>query len=114
MHHIPLTFGVPDTLPALGRREIRGCLIFAAMGLFVLFVGLFPRLLPPPQIALPFALCCLAFPAWGLFRFFTRQRRTGVKTQAERASGTSTQVGVYVVVMVAAGVGFFVWARHLG
>ena len=114
MNDIPLTFGVPDTLPALGRREIRGCFIFAAMGLFVLLVGLFPAILPPPQMALPLALCCLAFPAWGLFWFLTRQPRTVVKTPTERASGTSTQVGVYMVVMVAAGVGFFVWARHLG
>ena len=70
MNDIPLTFGVPDTLPALGRREIRGCFIFAAMGLFVLLVGLFPAILPPPQMALPLALCCLALPAWGLYRFF--------------------------------------------
>lgn len=114
MNDIPLKFGVPDTLPALSRREIRGCFIFAAMGLFVLFVGLFPSLLPPPQMALPLALCCLAFPAWGLFRFFARQRRSVVKTPMECGSGTRAQVGVYVVVMVAAGVGFFLWARHLG
>jgi len=114
MNDIPLKFGVPDTLPALSRREIRGCFIFAAMGLFVLLVGLFPALRPPPRMALPLALCWLAFPAWGLFRFFTHQRRTIVKTPLERAKGTSTQVSVYVVVMVAAGVGFFVWARQLG
>jgi len=114
MNDIPLKFGVPDTLPALSRREIRGCFIFAAMGLFVLLVGLFPALRPPPRMALPLALCWLAFPAWGLFRFFTHQRRTIVKTPVERAKGTSTQVSVYVVVMVAAGVGFFVWARQLG
>jgi hypothetical protein len=114
MNDIPLKFGVPDTLPALSRREIRGCFIFAAMGLFVLLTGLFPALRPPPRMALPLALCWLAFPAWGLFRFFTHQQRTVLKTPAERAKGTSTQVGVYVVVMVAAGVGFFVWARHLG
>jgi len=114
MNDIPLKFGVPDTLPALSRREIRGCFIFAAMGLFVLLVGLFPALRPPPRMALPLALCWLAFPAWGLFRFFTHQRRSIVKTPVERAKGTSTQVSVYVVVMAAAGVGFFVWARHLG
>ena len=114
MNDIPLKFGVPDTLPPLSCREIRGCFIFAAMGLFVLLVGLVPALRPPPRMALPLALCWLAFPAWGLFRFFTHQRRTIVKTPVERAKGTSTQVSVYVVVMVAAGVGFFVWARHLG
>lgn len=114
MNDIPLRFGLPDTLPALGHREIRGCLIFAAMGLFVLLVGLFPGIRPPPQMALPLALCWLALPAWGLYRFFARQRRIKIKTPAERAKGTTTQVGVYMVVMVAAGTGFFVWARHLG
>lgn len=113
MNDIPLRFGIPDTLPALSRREIRGCFIFAAMGLFVLLIGLFPGLRPPPWMALPLALCWLAFPVWGLFRFFTRQR-TVVRTPVERAKGTSTQVSVYVVVMVGAGVGFFVWARLLG
>jgi hypothetical protein len=65
-------------------------------------------------MALPLALCWLAFPAWGLFRYFTHQGRTIVKTPVERAKGTSTQVSVYVVVMVTAGVSFFIWARHLG
>jgi hypothetical protein len=114
MNDIPLKFGVPDTLPALSQREIRGCFIFAAMGLFVLLIGLFPSLRPPPRMALPLALCWLAFPAWGLFRYFTHQGRTIVKTPVERAKGTSTQVSVYVVVMVTAGVSFFIWARHLG
>src|SRR5262249_21678268 len=103
-----------DTLPALGRREIRGCFIFAAMGLFVLLVGLFPGVRPPPHLALPLALCVLVLPAWSLYRFFERQRRTKVKTSAERAKGTSTQVCVFVIAMLAAGIGFFVWARHLG
>jgi hypothetical protein len=114
MKDIPLRFGFPDTLPALGRREVRGCFIFAAMGAFVLLVGLFPSLRPPPQMALPLALGWLALPAWGLFRFFAHQRRTKIKTPAERARGTSTQVSVYVTTMVAAGIGFFIWARHLG
>jgi hypothetical protein len=84
------------------------------MGLFVLLVGLFPSLRPPPQTAVPLALCWLAFPAWGLFRFFTRSRRLVARTPAERGSGTGAQVGIYAVIMVAAGLGFFFWARHLG
>lgn len=114
MKPIPTTLGIPDTLPPLGRRELRGCFVFAGMGLFVLLVGLFPSLRPPPRMALPLALCLLALPAWGLFRFLTRKHRTYVEISAKRASGTSTQVGLYAVIMVGAGVGFFFWAGHLG
>jgi hypothetical protein len=114
MNDIPIKFGVPNTLPPLGRREIRGCIGFAAMGLFVLLVGLFPSVRPPPRMALPLALCWLALPAWGLIRFFRRTQRTGVTKPAERAKGTSTQVGIYAVIMVGVGVGFFLWARQLG
>jgi hypothetical protein len=114
MKDIRTTFGIPDTLPPLGRRELRGCFMFAAMGLFVLLVGLFPNLRPPPRMALPLALCWLALPAWGLFRYLRRKQRYQVNVPAERTRGTSTQVGLYGGIMVGVGVAFFVWARHLG
>src|SRR4030095_12679542 len=114
MKLISTTFGIPDTLPPLGRRELRGCFVFAGMGLFVLLLGLFPSLRPPPRAALPLALCLLAPPAWGLFRSLPRKQRADVKIPAERARGTSTQVGLYAVIMVGVGFGFFFWARHLG
>jgi len=84
------------------------------MGLFVLLVGLFPNLRPSPRMALPLALCFLALPAWGLLRYLTRKQRTEVRMPAERSSGTSTQVGLYAVIMVGVGLGFYFWARHLG
>lgn len=113
MSDIPLTFGIPNTLPPLTRRELRGCFVFGGMGLFALVVGIFPDLRPPPRFALPIALCLLALPAWGLFRFLTRKTRTGPATQ-QRTSGTGTQVGLFTLFMVAIGVGFFLWARRLG
>lgn len=114
MNPISTTFGIPDTLPPLGRRELRGCFVFAGMGLLVLLIGLFPNLRPPPRMALPLALCWLALPAWGIFRYLTRKQHLDVMIPAERARGTSTQVGLYAVIMVGAGFGFFFWARHLG
>lgn len=114
MMKIPTTFGIPNTLSPLGRREMRGCFAFAGMGLLVLLVGLFPRLRPPPRTALPLALCCLAFPAWGLFRFITRKSRPAVQTRQDRTHGTSTQVRLFAVTMITIGVGFYFWARHLG
>jgi hypothetical protein len=114
MKPIPTTFGIPDTLPPLGRRELRGCFVFAGMGLFVLLLGLFPSLRPPPRAALPLALCWLALPAWGLFRYLTRRQRADIKIPAARARETRTQVGLYAVIVICAGFGFYFWARRLG
>src|SRR5262245_36582050 len=111
MKSTPATFGLPDTLPALGPREFRGCLMFAAMGLFVLLLGLFPGLRPPPGSALPLLILWLALPAWGLFKFLKRKPRASVE---KRESGTRTQVGMYAVVMIGAGIGYFLWAKRLG
>jgi hypothetical protein len=87
--------------------------VFAGMGLFVLLVGLFPELRPPPRMALPLALCALALPAWGLVRFITRKSRADVQTR-DRAHGTPTQVRLFAVIMIGVGVGFYFWATHLG
>ena len=114
MKSIPTTFGIPDTLPPLKRRDLRSCFVFGGMGLFVLLLGLFPNLRPPPHAALPLVVCWLALPVWGLFRFLKGKSRANVQGREERASGTSTQVGLYTLVMVGIGVGFFWWARHLG
>ncbi|MBI5387610.1 MAG: hypothetical protein HZA90_23365 [Verrucomicrobia bacterium] len=113
MKPIPTTFGIPDTLRPLSRRDLRSCYVFACMGLFVLLLGLFPNLRPPPRAALPLAICFLALPAWGCFRFLTGKSRVDVQKREERASGTRMQVGLYTLVMVGVGIGFFLWARHL-
>jgi hypothetical protein len=114
MTDTPTQFGIPNTLPPLGRREMKGCFVFAAMGLLGLLVGLFPHLRPPPRMALPLALCCLAFPAWGLRRFITRKAHADVQAREERTHGTSTQVRFFAVIMIGIGVSFYFWARHLG
>ena len=108
MKPIPTTFGLPDTLPPLKRHDLQSFFVFGGMGLFVLLLGLFPNLRPPPRAALPLAICWLALPVWGASRFLKG------KPRAERVSGTSTQVGFYTLVMVGVGVGFFLWARRFG
>jgi hypothetical protein len=113
MKPIPTTFGIPDTLPPLKRRDLRSCFVFGGMGLFVLLLGLFPSLRPPPRAALPLAICWLALPAWGLFRFLKGKSRADVQLREKRGSGTSTQAGLYMLVMVGVGVGYFLWARRL-
>src|SRR5687768_4343532 len=107
MSDMPAQFGIPNTLSPLGMRDLRACFVFAGMGLFVLVVGLFPGLRPPPWMALPLALCWLALPAWGLFRFFTRKSRDLVPARERHAHGTRTQVRLFAVTMVGVGVGFY-------
>lgn len=114
MKDIPKTLGFPDTLAPLSRRDLRGCFVFAGMGLCVLLLGLFPNLRPPPRAALPVAICLLALPAWGCFRFLTDMSRAGVERREKRAGGTGIQVGLYTLVMIGVGVGFYLWAKHLG
>jgi len=114
MKDMPTRFGLPDTLPPLSRRDLRGCFVFGGMGLLVLMLSLFPSLRPPPRAALPIALCLLALPAWGLFRLLAGKSHADVQRREKRASGTSTQVGLFTLIMVSVGFGFFLWARHLG
>src|SRR5262245_29263175 len=114
MNSTPTIFGIPDTLPPLSRRDLRGCFVFAGMGLFVLLLGLFPNVRPSPQVAMPLAICFLALPVWGFFRLLKGKSRTDVERHEERANGTRTQVALYAVIMIGTGLGFFIWARHLG
>ena len=111
---MPTTFGIPDTLPPLSRRDLRGCFVFGGMGLFVLLLGLFPHLRPSPRLALPLAICWLALPAWGLFRFLTGKSRANHEAREKRANGTRTQVSLFTFIMLGVGFGFFFWAKQLG
>jgi hypothetical protein len=113
MNEIPSKYGIPNTLPPLGLRQIWGCFLFAGMGLFVLLIGLFPNLRPPPSAALPLALCALVLPAWGLYRFLTHKPGKDIQERESNANGSRTQVGLYVLIMIGVGVGFFFWAKHL-
>src|SRR6188508_31883 len=110
----PTTFGIPNTLPPLSRRDLRGCFVFGGMGLVVLLLGLFPNLRPPPRAALLLAICWLALPAWGLIRFLNGNSDTNVHGRERRTSGTRTQVSLFTFITVGVGSGFFLWARHLG
>jgi hypothetical protein len=114
MNASTLTFGLPNTLSPLTRRELRGCFVFGGMGLFVLLVGLFPELRPPPRFAPAIALAVLFFPAWALFRYLSCRRYRALPREDVSHNGTKTQAGLFALVMLAVGIGFFFWARGLG
>ncbi len=111
---MPTTFGIPNTLAPLARGDLRSCFVFGGIGLFVLLLGLFPILRPPPRTAVLLPLGYLVLAGWGLFRSLERKPRGAVPKIAERTSGTSMQVGIFTAFMLAVGFSFFFWARHLG
>jgi hypothetical protein len=99
------TFGIPNTLPALGLREVRHWLWLAFTGLLLLALGLFPHLIPAPWGGLLVLAFWLALPVRGLFMS---------KPTGEGQKRVSTQTKFYTLIMVSFGVGFTLWARYLG
>jgi hypothetical protein len=99
------TFGIPDTLPPLGFREVKNWLWLGFTGLLLLALGFFPHLIPPPWGGLVVLVCWLALPVRGLF---VR------KTVTDNQKRMSAQVRLYTLIVVGFGVGFTIWARHLG
>lgn len=94
--------------------------MFAVMGLLVFILGVFPRLRPPPFVALALAVLWLALPAWGLFGYLKGKRGAapgdprGAGELQDHQMGTRAQVSLFTLIMVVIGTGFFFWAKHLG
>ena len=103
-----MTFGFPDSLPPLGLRDLRGCLWFAVTGILLLALGLFPHLIPSRRMGFPLLACWVALPAWALFTLLTRKRVT------DAHQGSGVQVRLYTLIVVSFGIGYFLWAKHLG
>lgn len=97
------TFGIPDTLPPLGLREVWNWLWLGFTGLLLLGLGVFPHLIPPPWGGCLVLVCWLALPVRGLF-----SRKPATKKQV------SAQVRLYTFIVVGFGIGFTFWARQLG
>ena len=100
MQEIPMTLGLPDTLPPLGYDELRGPRWFGGFGLLLLLTGFFHNALPF-RVALA---CWLVMPLLGFFRRKKEPSRGPLKVQ----------VWIYTCLVVGFGIGFTQWARHLG
>jgi hypothetical protein len=101
-------FGIPNTLPPLSYRELRGYLWFAVVGLLLLALGILPEL-AAIRWSIVFALVCwCTFPLFGLFR----QSASHSRMSGRRAM--SAQIRLYAVVVVVFSAGFAIWARQLG
>ena len=98
------TFGIPDTLPPLGIREVWNWLWLGVTGLLLVALGLFPHLIPPPWGGLLVLVCWLALPVRGLF---------GRNQAADIQKRMSAQVRLYTLIVVSFGVSFTIWAGHL-
>jgi len=108
MKNISTTFGIPDTLPPLGRREVWAFLWLGLTGLLLATLALFPNFVPFPWGGLLVLVCWLALPAQGLFRRYVGKGSTDGQKRI------SVQVRLYTLIVVSFGVGFTLWARHLG
>lgn len=99
------TFGIPDTLPPLSRREVRNWLWLGFTGLLLLALGAFPHAIPPSWGGFLVLACWLALPVRGMF-----ERKPTTDAQARM----NAQVRLYTIIVVGFGGGFTLWARKLG
>jgi hypothetical protein len=102
------TFGIPDTLPPLGLHEVFAFLWLGFTGLLLLTLALFPHFFPFPWGGLLVLVCWLALPVSGLIRRCVR------KAPTDGPKRISAQIRLYTLIVVSFGVGFTLWARHLG
>src|SRR5438045_2465383 len=100
--------GIPDSLLPLNLRDVQGRLWLGFTGLLLLVLSFFPNLVPPPWGSVLVMVCWLALPIRGLMNQSTRKSRTDAQKRM------SNQVILYTLIVVGFGVGFTLWARHLG
>jgi hypothetical protein len=101
------TLGIPNTLPPLTRRELKGYGWFGVTGLLLLTLGTFPNLAAVRWGVLVALVCWLAVPGRGLFRRSPNSHSAGRKV-------LRTQIVLYTSVVVSFSVGFALWAKQLG
>jgi hypothetical protein len=99
------TFGISNTLPPPGLRQVGNWLWLGLSGLLMLTLSIFPHLIPPPWGTYLVLACWLALPIRSILR---RKPTTDDRKQM------SAQVLLYTTIVVTFGVGFTLWARHLG
>lgn len=105
MKDIANTFGISNTLPPLGVREVGNWLWLGFTGLLILTLGLFPHLIPQPWGSCLVLACWLGLP----FRNILSSKAT-----TEHRKRMGAQVRLYTLIVVGFGVGFTFWARQLG
>jgi hypothetical protein len=102
------TFGIPNTLPPLSIRELRGYLWFGGVGFLLLVLGVSPEL-PLVRWSVVLAIACwCAVPAVGFFKQAT------VSSRAKGRDAMSAQIRLYTIVVIVFSVAFAIWARQLG
>ena len=99
------TFGIRDTLPPLGLREVWNWLWLGFTGLLILTLSFIPNLIPSPWGAILVLACWLGLP----LRSFVKRKPT-----TDTRKPMSAQVRLYTFIVVSFGVGFTLWARQLG
>jgi hypothetical protein len=108
VHDHQRTLGIADTLPPLALHDVWGRLWLGATGLLLVLLCLYPALMPAPWGGLLVLACWIALPLLSIIKAFAR------RPLPADVLGRRTEVTLYTSMVVAFGVAFTLWARHLG
>jgi hypothetical protein len=100
--------GIPDTLPPLSLQDVWGRLWLGATGLLLVLLSLYPTLIPAPWGGLLVLACWIALPLRGIIKGLAR------KPLPTDVRDVRTDATLYTCMILGFGVGFTLWARHLG
>jgi hypothetical protein len=103
-----MTFGMPNTLPPLGKPHVLGALWLAFCGLVLFTIPFFPTIFPGKWGAILWVACWLALPARGFLQRLRHGSDKKTKKQVE------PRVWLYAIGLLAFSLGLVLWARKLG
>lgn len=100
--------GIPNNLPPLSYRELRGYLWFGVAGVLLLTLGVFPDSAVARWVVAGLIAAWFFVPARGMFK------RSAPDSQSENSKAMKALIRLYTVVVITFSIVFAFWARALG